>query len=120
MRVAPEQIALIPTLAERERIFAMFENDHPAFLRMYRAVAVDFARRNGTVCMDDVWTEVERLSLPTPTQIKATNRILGWLLKGCRELRPVDTRTAERKSERNIRAGRLACTILVYALAEAA
>lgn len=111
-------MALIPTLEERERIFAMFENDHPAFLRMYRAVAVDFARRNGTVCMDDVWAEVERLCLPTPTQINATNRILGQLLKGCRELRAIDTRTAERKSERNIRAGKLACNIFVYALAE--
>lgn len=92
-----------------------WQSRHSEYLECLRAHAVRLAKTKGDVAIDDLRIEMESLRLPMPSDIGADARMLGAVLRGCKDLRPVGMRLTER-TERVKRSGRGSSMITVFRL----
>lgn len=86
-------------LAEQDTfdtLCAYWAERHPEYIACLRAIAKRICGKTssvqypgGRVTIDDIREEIEAMHLPMPSQIGADDRMLGSVLRGCRELRAV-------------------------------
>jgi hypothetical protein len=98
---------------ERRRLFRHYETRHPEYLAMMRVYAVEIARKNGTVIIDEVRRRATERGFPLPEDIGVTERIFGQLLYGCKDLEACGCVESTRP-ERIKRSGRNSSMITVY------
>lgn len=103
---------------------AYWAANHPEYISCLRAMAMRICVRTssayhpgGRVTIDDIREEMETMHIPMPTQIGADDRMLGSVLRGCRELRPIGVEKT-RRADWAKRIGQTRSMVTVYTVKE--
>ncbi len=98
----------------RERVLDAVEAAHAAYLDTLRDLAVEIARRQGTVSIDDVRDEMPVRNVPLPSEVGIDSRIMGSVFRSAAFVAIGQQPT--RRAERIARSGAGASHVTMYRL----
>ncbi|MDB5094147.1 MAG: hypothetical protein JWO85_2248 [Candidatus Eremiobacteraeota bacterium] len=98
----------------RERVLDAVESANAAYLDTLRDLAVEIARRQGTVSIDDVRDEMPVRNVPLPSEVGIDSRIMGSVFRSAAFVAIGQQPT--RRAERIARSGAGASHVTTYRL----